>query len=655
MAAVNPKPRRFRARISIRWRLLAATVIVGAVVVGIAFSGLQRIHVLNARLTRIVDYSAEKVKLAVLLKQDLVSVTRAEKNLILARQTEAMMHHGVVIDETVATMREHQERLYALVDEDDRRQLERFTEIWEEWKNNHRAVREFAQINSHGRAIELALGKGRESFEQLEQALTAVTKSADDRVQAARGGASQAELATLGAKLNLVAQLMSDAARLQQAEKELLLAASEQDMVQQKRALQPLQNDLHGRLQALQTLAAKSELPWLREAEEAFQDYVRTLAEMQDLVETRGNFFVYQFARDIGDPLAMQCEQIVDTIVARNKVALQAYREESHGTYVAARNTLFGLSAVGLLISVTVTFVTGQRIAGGLRRLANYARQVQQTGDLSRAVPCVENDEIGMLADAFDHMRQSLYRQTNERAALNEALERSNEQLRNFAHTVAHEVKSPLSVVASCLNLLAEKHVAGCDPETHGLVQDACSATRGMLDLVNELLDFARVDFGDQEFDEVDLEAVFYQAYVLMRPALKDAGAALTHDPLPVVRGNEVQLRQLLQNLIGNAVKYRSDRPLAIHVGVDPQTAPEGATHGTFHVRDNGLGIAPEHRQRIFDAFVRLSHPRDVAGSGIGLAFCKRIVEHHGGRIWVESEPDQGSDFCFTLPQKTPC
>jgi len=653
-SSVGAERYRFGARIPLSWRLLAATVVVGIVVVGIAVSGLQRIHVLNARLTRIVDYSAEKVKLAVMLKQDLTSVTRAEKHLILARQAEAMARSEAAIDELVATMQQHEERLRALVNEDERRQLERFTGTWQEWHENHRAVRDFARINSHGRATELALGKGHESFERLERALTAVAESAEERFQAMRGGASQAELATLGMKMNLVAQLIRGTAQLQQAEKEMLLATTEQDMVQHENALQPLQNELHERLETLHALAAESEQPWLHLAEEAFQDYVRTLAEMRELMETKGNFLVYQFASEIGDPLAVQCEQILDAILAKNKAALQAYHEESRTTYITARNTLLGLGGVGLLISVTVTYLTGQRITRSLRRLTDYARQVQQTGDLSHTVPCVENAEIGMLADAFDHMRQSLHRQTSERAALNEALKRSNEHLRNFAHTAAHDVKSPLCVVVSCLDVLEQRHAAGFDPETQEFVQDARVAIRGMMELVNELLDFASVDCGDQGFDEVDLEAVFYQAYVFSRTALKKAGATLTHDPLPTVRGNEVQLRQLLQNLIGNAVKYRTDQPLAIHVGVTSQSTAEDAAHWIFHVRDNGMGVPPEHRQRIFDAFVRLHHPRDVPGSGIGLALCKRIVEHHGGRIWVESDPDQGSAFRFTLPKTAP-
>lgn len=223
-------------------------------------------------------------------------------------------------------------------------------------------------------------------------------------------------------------------------------------------------------------------------------------------------------------------------------------------------------------------------------------------------------------------------------------LQRSNEHLRGFAHTVAHEVKSPLNVVASSLAMLGELYAAQFDDETRDAVQDADAAVQGMTELVNELLDFARIGSGDEDFVPVDLEAVFYQAYVMLRPAIKESSCVVTHDPLPTIHGNEVQTRQLLQNLIGNAIKYRRDEPPRIHI-----SAQEHDGHWTICVSDNGRGIAPEDQPRVFDAFVRLHDPAEIPGTGIGLAFCKRIVERHGGAIWVESIPSQGSRFLFTL------
>lgn len=228
-------------------------------------------------------------------------------------------------------------------------------------------------------------------------------------------------------------------------------------------------------------------------------------------------------------------------------------------------------------------------------------------------------------------------------------LERSNEHLKSFAHTVAHEVRSPLTVVATCLQMLEEKHRGSFDAESRELVHDASNSIRGLSELVNELLDFARIGSEDQEFGEVDVEAVFYQVYALLRPAIRATGVLLTHDPLPAVHGNEVQIRQLLHNLIGNAIKYRSERRPKVHVSVR-----EEPDRWVFSVQDNGMGIPADVGDRIFEAFVRLHNPSDIPGTGIGLAFCKRIVENHGGCIWVESVLAEGSVFYFTVPRKSP-
>lgn len=227
-------------------------------------------------------------------------------------------------------------------------------------------------------------------------------------------------------------------------------------------------------------------------------------------------------------------------------------------------------------------------------------------------------------------------------------LQRSNEHLKAFAHTVAHEVKSPLTAVSACLQMLEQDHRDKFDDDRWEIVRTAATAARGMAQVVNDLLDFSRIGGGQQNFETVDLETAFYQAYAAQRPAIKQSGAVVTHDALPHVRGNEVQLRQLLINLIGNAIKYRSDRSPEIHVGCD-----EGDDQWTVTVRDNGTGIAAENCERIFEAFVRLQHADRIPGSGIGLAICKRIVENHDGRIWVESVPGEGSTFLFTLPKIT--
>lgn len=225
-------------------------------------------------------------------------------------------------------------------------------------------------------------------------------------------------------------------------------------------------------------------------------------------------------------------------------------------------------------------------------------------------------------------------------------LESSNEQLKGFAHTVAHEVKSPLTVVSGCLQIIEQNYRDALATDHWEFIEDAGAAVRGLTDMVNDLLEFAHMGTGRPSFEEVDMEAAFYHAYVCLRPAVKETHAVVTHDPLPILYGNEVQLRQLLLNLIGNAIKYCGDDPPEVHV-----SAEEGEENWEFSVRDNGSGIAPEDQSRIFEAFVRVHDKAKIEGSGIGLAFCQRIVENHGGRIWVESQRAKGSTFYFSLPR----
>jgi two-component system, sensor histidine kinase and response regulator len=240
--------------------------------------------------------------------------------------------------------------------------------------------------------------------------------------------------------------------------------------------------------------------------------------------------------------------------------------------------------------------------------------------------------------------RKKMQRDLEEYAA---RLEQSNERLKDFAHLLAHEVKSPLTAVTSALGLLNEKYAAQFDDEVMESVKAADVAIWNMSHLVNTLLEFASFGSSSKEFREVDMETVFYQACAVLRAPIKETNASVTHDPLPVVRGDEMQMRQLLQNLIGNAIKYRGPMPPRIHVA-----ASDNQNHWTFSVSDNGSGVAPEHREIVFEKFVRLNGKADIPGIGIGLAFCKLIAESHGGKIWLDSTPGEGSTFHFTMPQQ---
>ena len=224
-------------------------------------------------------------------------------------------------------------------------------------------------------------------------------------------------------------------------------------------------------------------------------------------------------------------------------------------------------------------------------------------------------------------------------------LEQSNERLKDFAHLLAHEVKSPLTTVTGLLSLLNDKYAGRLDDETRESIRDADAAIWNISNLVDTLLELAYFGSSQKEFGDVDMEAVFYRACAVLRSPIKESGAVITHDPLPTVRGDEVQIRQLIQNLIANALKFCGEMPPRIHVA-----AYDNQSHWTFSVTDNGFGVAPEHRDRVFEMFFRSHDKAEISGSGVGLALCKLIAERHGGRIWLESAPDKGSTFRFTLP-----
>ena len=354
------------------------------------------------------------------------------------------------------------------------------------------------------------------------------------------------------------------------------------------------------------------------------------------LVEDNDNHaeLIRRYLADVGEPRVkfLHVSRLSDALVALDQRSVDA--------------VLLDLSLPDSQIEETLPRVIKHRgdipiiVLTSLNDLEFGARAVQQ-GAQDYLAKTELSSELLLRAIRYAIERKKTQEKLESYAA---DLERSNEHLKNFAHTVAHEVKSPLGVVAACLQMLEEKHGSRFDALANEMMQDASSSIRGLSDLVNELLEFARVGSEDQEFVTVEMEAVFYQVSALLRPSIRATQTRLTHDPLPQVRGNEVQLRQLLQNLIGNAIKYRGTAPPEIHV-----SARDATRHWEFSVRDNGLGIPQDWHNEIFEAFVRLHNPSEIPGTGIGLAFCKRIVEHHGGRIWVESTPGQGSTFLFTL------
>jgi PAS domain S-box-containing protein len=224
-------------------------------------------------------------------------------------------------------------------------------------------------------------------------------------------------------------------------------------------------------------------------------------------------------------------------------------------------------------------------------------------------------------------------------------LKRSNAELEQFAYVASHDLQEPLRMITSFTRLLAEECEGKLGTEAKQYIEIVTDSARRMRALISDLLALARTGTRGKEFAEADCGRAFDAAVGILREAAQESGAEITREKLPEVEGDESQLAQVFQNLVGNALKFRGNGKPRIHA-----SAAEIDGEWTIAVQDNGIGIDPQYAERIFGVFQRLHSRSEYAGSGIGLAICKKIVERHGGRIWVEAAPGGGSVFRFTLP-----
>jgi len=263
----------------------------------------------------------------------------------------------------------------------------------------------------------------------------------------------------------------------------------------------------------------------------------------------------------------------------------------------------------------------------------------------------VYTDESGNVVGVFAAARDISERKRAELALAQHAAElaRSNRELEQFAYVASHDLQEPLRMVTSYTQLLKRRYQEKLGPEADEFIAFAVDGAMRMQTLINDLLAFSRVGTRGRQFEPVACEDVMREVLANLQAAISESGATVTHDPLPTVSADSTQLAQLFQNLIGNALKFHAQHPPRVHVSV----CQEGGEF-TFAVQDDGIGIDPAYFERIFIIFQRLHTKAEYAGSGMGLAICKKIVERHGGRIWVDSKPGQGSTFYFTLhsPQR---
>jgi len=331
---------------------------------------------------------------------------------------------------------------------------------------------------------------------------------------------------------------------------------------------------------------------------------------------------LFGFAREelIGRP--------VETLVphryrARHPEFRKTYHEAPHARPMGSGMELYGLRKDGREFPVEISLNVLDDVEGRL---------------VSAAIRDVTAQKLA--AEELKQANATLTRQAEE-------LEKSNIELQHFAYIVSHDLQTPLRSICGFVQLLDQEYGDKLDDRAAEWIRRTVLSTQRMQSLIRDILAYSRVDANVHPFAKVSLAGVFAEVVDLLRDSIRESGAVVAGDDLPEVLGDRPQMVQLLQNLIGNAIKYRGDEPPRVEVFV---TETEGEWIVT--VRDNGMGIPPEHSQRIFDVFQRLHTQQAIPGTGIGLAICRRVVQRHGGRLWVESVPGVGSSFRFSIPKE---
>ncbi|HEU5108373.1 MAG TPA: ATP-binding protein [Micromonosporaceae bacterium] len=311
------------------------------------------------------------------------------------------------------------------------------------------------------------------------------------------------------------------------------------------------------------------------------------------------------------------------------------------------------IAALLLTLFVLLTFGFNRSVVQPLLRLAGQVRDVNEH-DIHRSIqPTGGPAELEELAGDVEAMRGRIVTEVTELHRAHElldtrtqALQRSNSDLEQFAYVASHDLQEPLRKVASFCQLLQRRYQGQLDERGDQYIEFAVDGAKRMQVLINDLLAFSRVGRRSGEQTVVNTEELFDTAIGNLEQVIADTGAEVTHSELPEVRGEESLLTAVFQNLISNALKFRGETPPVVRV-----SAERDGDEWVFTVADNGIGIEPEYADRIFVIFQRL-HPKNAyPGTGIGLAMCRKIIEHHGGRIWLDTESGaSGTRFRFTLP-----
>lgn len=326
------------------------------------------------------------------------------------------------------------------------------------------------------------------------------------------------------------------------------------------------------------------------------------------------------------------------------------------------RLRLYGIvSAIVIILSFLLSYLLSRilqkTISQPIVALAETAKVISEQKDYSIRAIKLGKDELGMLTDAFNQMLTQIQQQNQTLNEFNKSLEqkvadrtlelkRSNEDLEQFAYVASHDLQEPLRTVTSYVQLLARRYKDKLDPDANDFINFAVDGSARMRTLIQSLLEYSRVN-SKRPFEDINMNNLLNTLLMNLGESIKENNAIIKSDPLPDIFGDPILINQLFQNLLTNAIKFKRDGNPEIKI-----SGKKINNEYLFSVKDNGIGIPKEYANKIFIIFQRLHEAEKFPGTGIGLAICKKIVERHGGKIWFESEPGQGTTFFFTIKTK---
>jgi signal transduction histidine kinase len=335
-----------------------------------------------------------------------------------------------------------------------------------------------------------------------------------------------------------------------------------------------------------------------------------------------------------------------NTLFDQERRVATAREHNAEGRSNLAIGAGIGGLALLLLLAAGYALYLRRYVVRPVKTVARASRSLAE-GDMSVRVPPAGTTEIGDLGRAFNAMAEAIERGRREVAEHARELERSNEELDRFAAVTSHDLQAPLATISMYVQLLEARH--GKDLGSAAQLVDGISAATGHArELIRGLLEYSRAGRGELRIEALKMERVVGEVLDVLAGPIEEAGATIEVGEMPVVRADHRNLCQVFQNLISNAVKFSDGHPLV------KISANRVDSSWWFAVSDNGIGMEQSKAEEIFEPFHRLHGEGAYPGTGIGLAVCERIVEHHGGRIWAESEPGKGSTFRFTLPADAP-